>query len=320
MLTKSIKLLISIVFLIFVFIRIDFHSVIQIIQNASTPFSLLALMISISAILINTEKWQIILSAAKIKIHYLYLLRYNLTSIIYGIILLGQISGEVIKAYQISKTGSQKKHIISSIIADKTSGLFALFCIGIITIPVTISHAPNLLAPIILLSLGGVIFVILSFSRKFLLFFNSLVQKISFSSKLSVGFNKFSALAESYQQYGGRKIFFQMMGISFLYQIFAATSFMFAAQAFGIILAPMEYIWMFTLVSILLFLPISVAGLGIREGSLIFFLSIFGISAEKAISVSLLLLVLNIIMGMIGIFLQLSQHQFRKKAPIDTLL
>src|SRR3990167_10043126 len=102
--------------------------------------------------------------------------------------------------------------------------------------------------------------------------------------------------------------------MSIIFQILALISFIFIAQSFGIHLSIFEYFWAFALVSLLLFLPISLAGLGVRESSLIFLFETLGVSSEKALATSLTLFIINICMGLIGISLQSLQKRTTSNA------
>ena len=58
--------------------------------------------------------------------------------------------------------------------------------------------------------------------------------------------------------------------------------------------------WVRAMVLIVQFIPVSIAGLGIREGVLVFILPIYGISPGDAMAFSLLLFALIIVIGLVG--------------------
>ena len=55
-----------------------------------------------------------------------------------------------------------------------------------------------------------------------------------------------------------------------------------------------------TILTIILFLPISISGLGIRETTLIGFLGSLGVTSEKAVALSVLMLFIQILCAMLG--------------------
>ncbi|MGD9160520.1 MAG: hypothetical protein PVG39_19040, partial [Desulfobacteraceae bacterium] len=63
--------------------------------------------------------------------------------------------------------------------------------------------------------------------------------------------------------------------------------------------------WLISLVAIVLFLPISLAGLGIREGSFVVLLSLFSVPNEKAVALSLIFFSLQLIASAIGAIIEI---------------
>jgi len=55
-----------------------------------------------------------------------------------------------------------------------------------------------------------------------------------------------------------------------------------------------------SLVSIIVFIPVTILGLGLREGGLIYFLGLIGISSVSALSLSLLASLIYFLTGLSG--------------------
>ena len=58
--------------------------------------------------------------------------------------------------------------------------------------------------------------------------------------------------------------------------------------------------WIRAVVQLLVFLPISIAGLGVREGGLMLALEPYGVSGTNAVALSLLVFAIGILVGAIG--------------------
>ena len=67
----------------------------------------------------------------------------------------------------------------------------------------------------------------------------------------------------------------------------------------------MDWCWIQAILSIMLLIPFSFGGLGIREGTLIGIFSYIGLLSEKALIISLTVFGLNIIIAIIGGLLEL---------------
>ena len=66
------------------------------------------------------------------------------------------------------------------------------------------------------------------------------------------------------------------------------------------------------LVALAMVLPISISGVGVREGGLALLLAPYGVPAEKAVAIGLLWFLLNILCGLAGGLMFLAD---RKPAP-----
>jgi len=66
-----------------------------------------------------------------------------------------------------------------------------------------------------------------------------------------------------------------------------------------------ELCWIFGIISVALIMPVTVGGVGLREGGFVFLLGRMGIPSEKAMAMSLSLFGLQIICALIGGILDL---------------
>ena len=75
--------------------------------------------------------------------------------------------------------------------------------------------------------------------------------------------------------------------------------------SFDIQVALVDWCWIFAAVSLLLLLPITVGGIGLREGAFVTLLAGLGVSGEKALACSLALFGLHILAAAAGAVLDL---------------
>jgi hypothetical protein len=64
--------------------------------------------------------------------------------------------------------------------------------------------------------------------------------------------------------------------------------------------SPLVLMWVFAVVFFLQAIPISISGIGIREGALIVLLSRYGIRDSQAFALSLIVFLIAILMGLVG--------------------
>jgi len=299
------QILLSTTLLVFILLKIDFQKITQTFQNINISLFLMALIVSIVAILINTKKWQILLSVNNIFIPYYSLLKQNFLSIFYSIALVGQLSGELIKAYRITRGQQNKMKIISSIIGDKITGVMALFVVIIIIAPIFLNSNASLAYFFVFISIVGVLIITVSLFIP-AVFIKTFIHNLKLNKFKKINFHFFEVF-EFYQTYRKGRSFYYILIISLLYQLLATVAFAFISESVNIHLSFAQYLWVFSLLSLLIFIPLSIAGLGIREGSLVFLLGLLNVPAEQALSASLLLFVITVIMGGVGAIFELTQ-------------
>jgi hypothetical protein len=94
---------------------------------------------------------------------------------------------------------------------------------------------------------------------------------------------------------------FNVLMAGFAYQLTLVLAAVAAAQALGLRAAGLTALLaFFPAVLIAQVLPISMAGLGVREGAFVLFLGPLGVAKEEAIALGLLLYLLNVAVGLLG--------------------
>jgi hypothetical protein len=74
-----------------------------------------------------------------------------------------------------------------------------------------------------------------------------------------------------------------------------------AARALAIDISFTALLALYPAVLVTQVLPIGIAGLGLREGALVYFLAPLGVSHEEAVALGLLLFFLNLLVSVLGV-------------------
>jgi len=96
------------------------------------------------------------------------------------------------------------------------------------------------------------------------------------------------------------KALFAALSLSLVLQVLGMGAVVLLAKDMGLSPPLLFYFAAFPLVAILTILPISFNGIGIREGGFIYFLGLKGISAEKALTLSLSFFAIQVVASLIG--------------------
>lgn len=290
--------------LIFIYIMIDIG-----IDNISNAFSLIsvyifafALLLFFPRIILFTYKWQYICRKQKMDFKFLYLFKVIMKCTFYGSVTPGALGWHMRIYYLKKKTKDSLEKCITNSLLDTTVGFIAGLFLALIGSIVLIGKVPILL-PVISL------FLILYLSAFVIFMKKDIGNKISnFVVKI--------ILPKKYKQSAGQSIellyedipkirdLFTPFVIECITWIMAATQVYIIAMAFSINI-PYHVFILISIISVVAtgILPISIGGLGVREGTFVFLLSMYGIAPSIAFVISLGgYLVKMLIPGMIGVF------------------
>lgn len=102
--------------------------------------------------------------------------------------------------------------------------------------------------------------------------------------------------------------------LSMLFQVIDIVATFFLSQAIGLAVPLAGFFAIIPLVYLVTFLPISLGGLGVREGMFVFLLAQFGVVASDAVALSFLLYLNRVVIAGLGGLVQLAQTLRNKKA------
>lgn len=301
--------------LIFVYIltKIDYNLLLKEVKLFKWHFLIFALGLMVLEIIIRTLRWQIVLSSLDISLsfkegialHWLGLFIANITP--------GHL-GEVIKVYFLKNKGYSAFRSLFSIVLDRIADISVLLFFGLLIFIFFLESIGLYILIIGIFLVAGIIFVCLLLNQKSFIhkFFSKIIQKI-----FSVDFNKYGRLSLNRFWQGIKKLkkeaivaFLSYLTISwFLYFLCRYV----IAQALGLPLTFIDIIIISTVVAIVCILPISIAGIGTREATMIYLFSFFGLNKEVAVLFALLISAINIISVSFGLIPYLKESALINK-------
>ncbi len=299
-------------FAIFVWIlkSVNINEAITLLKKTNLLYFLLAYLLNNLSNIFLTIKWHRLATPLGIKSSFLELLQLNYISTFYSIFIPGQASGELIKGLKLTKKEDSNQTVWIPIFIDKITNVLIVFLIGLIAVMYD-NNFKNNISLIVLLSAITISLFLLT-----LVLFSENAAKIAdlIKSKL-MGCLTFFKLNTSFMSNfsltyfeGYRKsktILLETLFWSLLTKIPHIFSFYLLALSLSINLDIVQSACLFSLVSVTSLLPISFSGLGVREGTVIVLLSQLGISNSSALSLSMLIFITGILIGLLGGVLEL---------------
>jgi glycosyltransferase 2 family protein len=278
----------------------DFKTVSGTLSEINIPLIILSFSTIIYGIWITAFRWQTLLKTQGIKLSILSLASSTLVGVFFNNFLPTSIGGDVYRAYDVTKkTGFPMSSSVSVLVVERLSGIIAsaMFAVAALFLGFTAIGGKSVVVPIVIfLILSIIIFFLILNPNKFGL--NKLAKKIKFLGKMFEKLKNVYSTFLSFKKY--KLVIISVLFYSLTLQFAVVINYWLASRALGINLDLTAFIFIVPVVSIISMLPISLGGIGVREGSLVFLLVSLGSPNAKAAMCSLLLLVMTLIMGIIG--------------------
>ena len=251
-------------------------------------FIFLALFTSIGInIFISAKRWQIFLRFLGISYTMSNLVKINVMSSFYSLLLPSGQAVDGFRIYMIEKRFPQKRgHSGSTVIADRIIG-FIIFCViacfGSFYLPET-SAIPQIKAAIFIFTGSLVLVTAIILNPRMYRIISSILAKIKFLRSV---FNYLEKLHEGLTQLPYHKIVPKVVPLIFIYQINNILIAHFIFLAYGVDLPFGYHLALIPVIQILTILPVSLASMGYREGLFIYFYKLINVPQNISFSVSL---------------------------------
>lgn len=266
----AVKLVISTASLAIVFSKTDISHVLDIMKGIGWLPFLSASALYISSQVFATIRWKLLLPE-KFTVRRLFSL-YMIGSF-FSSFLPGIIGGDVVKAYYLNKDAKKLSLTLASIFMDRYMGYAGLILMGTLAFP----FAMGLMADSVYKWLMPAIFV--AFVIGSVLFFGLQLGK------------RFRVVAEFYDYFvilkTKKDIIFKTLLLSILIQFIGFVTVAMLAFAMGENIPLILLFVVLPIVNTITTLPISISGVGVREGTFVVLLGLVGIRPAVATSLSL---------------------------------
>jgi len=290
------KALISLLALFIIYNQVDFKLTMDSFRSLDPIYLVLSVVILIMQALIASLRWNIVLNSLKIAITYLSALKIFSMGLFFNQILPSSIGGDSVRGYLIYKKGNGVRESIKSVLIDRVIGLIILMLIAMIALIASGELIPDSSSTSKILLITLIFPLVLSlvlFLDKFKRFFPNWKYIDEIFSILNVIRRQIFSIKP-----GGYLIVISIIAHSMTVLVIYLLSLGMGAGLSldgAFIIVPIS-----TLVMVL---PISISGWGIREGTMIVGMGYLGIAAESALAISLLYGILVLLVALPGGFI-----------------
>jgi uncharacterized protein (TIRG00374 family) len=295
------KLLISAALLAWLLARTPLHALAHELGRLDAATLAAGAALSVAAWLLSALRWWCIAPGFALAT----VVRMTFIGLLYGTLLPGQVAGDVVKAWRLSPSQKSRGQAAAVTLVDRGVATLALFAIGAaaaMALP-RVPAALRLLFPLATLAIaaGGLVLSATPMQNLLNVWLRSrgegrIAPLFAFLLRLS------QALHQALRQPLRIALSF---ALALLFHALCIAIHLLLARALGLSLDAAAWCLVYAGVSLLMLLPVSVAGIGLREGGYVGLLALFGVSREAALTVSLVLFAYTILGALIGVLFEL---------------
>jgi len=265
------------------------------------PFKVFAsaVILNFFYLAIKTLRWHLLLPKFSPK----KLLQLSFISQFYSIFSAGQFVGEAAKIYILGKGQKEAGQIAMSVLIDKITGTIGLVIVALFGLVFTPTILPS---GLIWTFIAAVIICLISiFSIRFQPVYNFLINLFNRLHNRFLRFkrmiSRLTRLIEAWHIYSKKTgIIFMSIILSIIFQLILVGVYMIMSYGLGINISFLDWCWVLGILSGILVLPVTIGGLGLREGSLVGLLGFFLIAKESALALSFSIFGLQLIFAVVG--------------------
>lgn len=260
----------------------------NVIARERPAYFFAAFAIYISGLLLSSFRWQLLARLVGIRDYYLRFVRYYLIGSFTNLFVPGLIGGDAARAIYLGRRNHRIAAAVASVVADRGTGIVALFWLaGIAAIPMASLLPRSLLTTIVGVGLATIIGF----------FCAPLISRL-----LGATYGRLKALGETVAPYLGRPTsLLPAIGLSLILQIDLAIAQWVLAIGLGLKIPLQVFLLCMPIANAFASIPITLNGLGLREATYLVMLGLAGVSHGDAVALGLLWFTTTALAGLTGI-------------------
>jgi uncharacterized protein (TIRG00374 family) len=282
------KVLVSVGLLTLILMRVDLREALAGLNYLSVSFIAFALLFYTGCQWLSCLRWQVILRATGHSMGIAALMRSYFAGMFLNIFLPGALGGDVYRIYRVSRQNSDAEAAFVSVFLERFTGLAALALLALLGLPAVLGLLGSW--DILLLFLGCVAAlvggVLLIASRTLLDWAAPWLRRLRLGGLVG-RLGRIQDLLRTFARH--RLALVLSVGLSLGLQLAIVTYHYLIARQLHIEVSYLEMLVFIPIVAVIPLLPISLGGLGVKEGLWVYLFIRTGLTAEQALLLSVTL-------------------------------
>lgn len=298
--SKLLRLLVAAAVLAYLFHRVSPSRVFDAVASARFMPLLAAFVIALASQLTAAARLKRLADVHDLRLSFLEVLEINLATLFYGLFLpAGNFTGIAVRFYRMSKPEKAYAGTVVSLFLDRVAATIAICVVGI---TFWLVDLPTRAWGILVLMFTALAALLAAQAMLFMEL--QLPMLIDLQRLLGRWFPKtLETVRQAIHQARvlPRGLLVHVFAISVLVQLLGVLAYSLVAQSLGLQISFVTIGWVRSAAILVAILPVSIAGLGVREGTLVLLLVPYGIAASDTLAFSLLVFAAtNLAMALLG--------------------
>lgn len=305
---------VSVIILVLLLMNVDLPGTLARLGSLEPVHGLAALGLYFLVHLSNAAKLRVLMPQRSLW----QLLGFTLLAQAYALMLPGQLAGDAVKAFRLGRApGTGFSRAASTVTFDKVTGLASVLVMllaGLTALPLG-RGAGLMLAALIGIGALAALAALMGSPRLARPIMAYMRRNTTTGWRLRLGRHLLDFLRNWQDLVKRPGLVFLSLAWGLIAQFLSVAGTLMLARGLGIDLSFLAWCVVLGALTIILLAPVALAGLGLREASLIGLLDMFGIGSEAALALGLALLGVQIIFGGIGLSCDLLVLARNSRAP-----
>jgi uncharacterized protein (TIRG00374 family) len=295
------RVTISVVLLAALLSHIDFTHVVEVVSHARADLLVLAVLLTAASVALSAYRWHMLLHEKIATVRYRNVLRIILVSGFLGAFTPGSVGAEILRIYGLTRRTGDLAHAFTSVLVERFIALVALALLVLLGLTASPPGIPEQVADMAWVGVAGLVagYAALMHSRSRAVI--DLILGAAWLAPIRSRLRKLYACLDSYKRQPTLMLLAMAVGIGF--QLTRVAIVAVGGWALGQHVTLTHYIIIVPITMFVSLLPISIAGLGVREAAYVYLFGLVGVAPETAFALSLLVFIIGILLTLPGAWL-----------------
>jgi len=293
------KLLVSVTLLAFVLHKIQPGNLLQSLSSIDPRYMVAGGLIFLTSNLMGSWLWGMLLKSQGLSIPFYRVWSFYFVGLFFNNFLPANIGGDIVRIYDASKYCKDTSSVFVATFMDRVIGMLAISFLAVVASVYCLDHFRIFLIYLtVVLGFCGTLFVVFSIlDRRVLTFFErpfKLVKAFDVERRVEKLFDQLHAYRQKLP------LLFTVILIAIAIQIMRVYVHYLVARSLGISISPAYFFLFVPVLAVLTALPISINGLGVREGAGVVLFGLAGVAGHDAFSIEFITYLVGVVISLSG--------------------